>query len=222
MNERETVILLVRHGETAWNRENRYQGQQDSELNERGRQQARLLAAHLESLPIAAVYASDLVRAAETARTIAAPHGLAVQTTAELRERNFGELEGLLAAEARERFAEWFEVWRESGRVLPPPGGESTPEVSARAVAWLERTVAAYPGGTVVAVAHGGPIRLMVCHVIGAPTERRGGIVLDNAGVTTLAGAPDGLRLLSLNDVGHLHPEAPVPALAARLETEEV
>ncbi len=146
-----TTILLVRHGETDWNRERRVQGHADRPLNEHGRAQAAALADELADEPLDAVYSSDLARAYETARAVAERHGLEVTVARELRERNFGTWEGLLDTEILARFPEAHEG---------PWGDDETQEqMSERVAAALERIAAAHPGGQVLVVAHGGPLR---------------------------------------------------------------
>jgi broad specificity phosphatase PhoE len=152
-----TTILLVRHGETDWNRDRRIQGHTDVALNESGRRQARALAAELDGGEIAAVYSSDLARALETASIVAAPRGLAVTVTAELRERDFGTWEGLSDAEAVDRFPDLtrgpWDTWGD---------GESSAEMTARALAAVHAIVSSHPFETVLVVTHGGPIRAVL------------------------------------------------------------
>lgn len=101
-----TRLLLLRHGETAWNAETRIQGQLDIALNERGLWQAERLAQALAGEDLAAVYSSDLLRAHATAAALARHHGLPVLADAALRERGFGRFEGLTYAEIEARFPE--------------------------------------------------------------------------------------------------------------------
>ena len=101
-----TTILLVRHGETDWNLERRWQGHIDRPLNDVGRAQARALADRLDSEPFAAVYSSDLARARETAEIVAAAHGLPVHLDPRLREADVGEWSGLTADEIERRYPE--------------------------------------------------------------------------------------------------------------------
>ena len=152
-----TTILLVRHGETDWNREGRFQGHADPPLNELGREQAADLAERLAGDGIAAVYTSDLRRAAETAAIVAARLGLPVSAHAGLREIDVGEFQGLTRAEiderwpdARARFAQRGYGWSQ---------GETLDELSARVVASLLAIAVRHPGERIVAVGHGGTVR---------------------------------------------------------------
>ena len=147
-------LLLVRHGETDWNRQHRVQGHTDVPLNATGRGQAEALAERLETTTLAAVYSSDLARARETAETIARSQGLDVVTDAALREKNFGSWEGLTDVEIAERFPEAVRGrWGD---------GETTEDVAGRVLPAIERIRARHPVGTVVVVTHGGPMRLVL------------------------------------------------------------
>ena len=137
----ETTILLVRHGETVDNARQIMQGQTQGELNEKGREQARQVAERLAGEPLDAVVASDLHRAVQTAEIIAAPHGLAVQTTSLLRERDWGGFTGRFIPELKG------EVW--------PDDIESEDALLERARQFLIYIAATYPGKQVVAVGHG-------------------------------------------------------------------
>jgi broad specificity phosphatase PhoE len=152
-----TRILLVRHGETDWNLDRRLQGHADRPLNDTGRDQARALAEELADEPLDAVYSSDLARASETARVVAQARGLEVTTLAELRERHFGTWEGLSDDEIHERFSEEIA----NGTL---GDGEPREEMDRRVLEALERIAAAHPGGTVLVVSHGGPLRAVLRH----------------------------------------------------------
>jgi broad specificity phosphatase PhoE len=170
-------LFLIRHGETASNRELRYVGARDEPLAASGRAQADSLAAVLAELPLAAIYASPLCRAGETARPIAARLGLAPAPEPRLSEQCFGDWEGLTRAEVvergdgeRERLLRW-----ESDAGHAPPGGESLEQVRQRAVACAGDLLAAHRGEWIALVSHVGPIKSLLCTALGAPlaTARR-------------------------------------------------
>lgn len=149
-------ILLVRHGQTDWNRDRRVQGWTDVPLNEEGRRQARALAASLDGRVFDAVYSSDLSRALETARIVAAAQQVPVTPLAGLREKHFGTWEGLTDTEVLSRFPDAHATgWGD---------GESTDEMAERVVATVEKISAEHPGGEVLVVTHGGPIRALLRH----------------------------------------------------------
>ena len=132
-----TTILLVRHGETDWNRDRRVQGHTDVPLNETGREQARALAGELAGEPLAAVYSSDLSRALETATIVAEPRSLAVTTLPALREKHFGTWEGLTDAEVLTRFPDAHATgWGD---------GETTEEMADRVLAAVREIGAGEP-----------------------------------------------------------------------------
>jgi broad specificity phosphatase PhoE len=151
-----TTIVVVRHGETDWNRDRRVQGQSDIPLNEVGRRQARALSTELDGRAFAAVYSSDLLRARETATILAAPRSLPVVTLAALREKHFGSWEGLTDAEVLERFPHAAEG--------PWGDGETSATMSCRVVQAVSEIAAAHVGDGVLVVTHGGPIRALLRH----------------------------------------------------------
>jgi broad specificity phosphatase PhoE len=159
-----TTLLLVRHGETDWNRDGRWQGGSDTHLNELGREQARALAKQLDG-DIAAVYSSDLARARETAEIVAAKLGLEVRLDARLRERGFGAWEGLNRAEIEERFEEAHRRWR-AGEGAGADDAEPFEDFSARVNAFLADILRLHPDEQILIVSHGGSIR--VIHALAA------------------------------------------------------
>lgn len=150
------TLLLVRHGQTQWNLERRVQGHTDIPLGEAGVAQARALAEELASETLVAVYASDLARARSTAEIVAQRHGLVVEIDPRLREKNFGSWEGLTDLEIAERFPD--------ARRGHWGDGETTEEVSERALAAVAGIVALHPAGSVLVVSHGGPLRALLDH----------------------------------------------------------
>ena len=167
-----STLIFVRHGETVWNTEGRWQGWLDSPLTERGRRQAERAARRLANMAIDHAYCSDAGRAVETARILLEPHGLTATPVEHLRERYYGAHEGLDAGEiaARHpgtRFADSGmsrELWR-------PPGGETMAEVRARVVAHVVQAAAAHPGRTILNVTHSGVVRIMDSVCQGRPLE---------------------------------------------------
>jgi broad specificity phosphatase PhoE len=152
-----TTLLLVRHGETDWNREHRVQGHTDVPLNARGREQALALAVDLADVPLAGIYCSDLSRAHETAVAVAVARGLEVVIDPRLREKNFGSWEGLTDVEIGERFPDAVRGrWGD---------GETTDEVGARAIEAIEVIRARHGDATVLVVSHGGPLRAILAYL---------------------------------------------------------
>ncbi len=151
-----TELLLVRHAETEWNREGRWQGHADPPLNEAGRVQAQELAGSLAGEPVDAIYTSDLRRAAETAEILGAALDRPVTADPDLREIDVGSWSGLTRAEVAERYPGW-----------ETHDGESTDELQARVVAAVRRIAQRHPDGRVVIVTHGGSIRSLQRHFNG-------------------------------------------------------
>jgi probable phosphoglycerate mutase len=182
-----TTILLARHGETDWNRENRFQGHADPPLNETGRAQAAELAAALADEPLAAVYSSPLRRAFETAQIAAAPHGLEPVSVDALREVDVGSWQGLTRAEIEERFPEQFARWLDYEQGWED--GESYDEMGRRVLAALLELAAAHQGERILAVSHGGPVRAAyaVADGITHSEARSRGPVVANAFVAEFA-----------------------------------
>jgi broad specificity phosphatase PhoE len=153
-----TTLILVRHGETDWNRDGRWQGHSDTHLNDVGREQARRVAAELDSADV--IYTSDLARARETADIIAAALDVDVRTDPRLRERSFGAWEGLSAPEIEEQFADELARWR-VGDGAGAADAEPFEAFAGRVRAFVDDTVARHPDETVLVVAHGGSIRVI-------------------------------------------------------------
>jgi probable phosphoglycerate mutase len=152
-----TELLLVRHGETDWNRERRFQGHADPPLNGTGREQAETLADELAGEGIAFVYTSDLARARETAEIVAARLGADLVAVRALREIDVGEWEGLTWPEIEERYPEGARAWHEHG--FGWTRGETYDQLGERVVRALRRIAADHPSQRVLIVGHGGTIR---------------------------------------------------------------
>lgn len=160
-----TRCCLVRHGQTDWNLEGRYQGQSDVPLNAAGRVQAQLAADRLEGTHLDAIYASDLRRASETAEIIAARLGLPVKFDPRLREINQGEWEGQLVAEIQQKYTDLWHQRGEDALALRPPGGETVGEVAGRVTTALTEIAAQNPRGTLLIVSHGLALATVLCRV---------------------------------------------------------
>jgi broad specificity phosphatase PhoE len=182
-----TTIVLVRHGETDWNRENRFQGHADVPLNDAGRAQARLLAHELEGESFVAAYSSPLARALETATIVAEPHGLEVHASPALMEVDVGSWSGLDRDHVQARFPEGYARWIEHGHGWDD--GESYEELGDRVVEGLCEIAASHPHETVLAVTHGGPIRSALAAADGLAfwDLRRSSTVLENCAVVRVA-----------------------------------
>jgi adenosylcobinamide kinase/adenosylcobinamide-phosphate guanylyltransferase len=208
-------LLLARHGETTWNSASRYQGQTDIPLSLRGRRQAQALAARLAHEPIAAIYASDLQRAAETAGIIAAEHRprgtdaapaspTPLRLEPRLREMSFGEWEGLTYAEIERLAPEHLARWNADRLNIAPPGGETLANLSARVRAVLDEITRNHAEQTVLVVAHGGSLRALMCLALGLPASAYWQFRFENASLSALEFHEPGAIVNYLNDGAHL------------------
>jgi len=205
-----TLLLVVRHGETEWNRDERIQGHHDVALSARGVEQAERLAEWLASEPIHAVYSSDLQRARRTADILAAGRA-EVREDARLREACMGAFETLTTAEIRARYPEEFQAWRADSARHRPPGGETLECLRRRCVEALNEHLPKHPGQTVLVATHGGSARVIVCGVLGLPLEVYGKLRVENTSVTRLLRRESGWLLAGFNDVSHLRTSAAKP-----------
>lgn len=206
-----TRLYLIRHGETDWNVENRYQGQIDSTLSDRGRVQTERLAEALAQVPLQAVYSSPLSRARETAQVVAAVHGLPVVTLDGLREVGMGEWEGLTEQEITARFGDVLTARRRDPERVTPGGGESLVALQARGLDTVRQIVARHPGGTVAVVAHGGLNKTILLALLGAPLGRYWTIRQDNGAINVLEFDARGARVQLLNETAHLRASSAAP-----------
>ncbi len=199
-----TTILLIRHGETDWNAEGRWQGQIDMPLNEVGRQQARLLARRLQAWPISAIYHSDLKRAAETAAIIAEHLDLEPVADQMWRERHGGAFEGLTQVEIEERHPQSWARLQQG--IIDLPGGETPDVLRSRVQAAFDTLLERHAGETVAVVSHGGTLRAVIGYVLNLPPAEDTRVRLGgNTGlsiVTVRQGQPPILE--RLNDIAHL------------------
>ncbi|MGH6623031.1 MAG: histidine phosphatase family protein [Burkholderiaceae bacterium] len=200
-----TSLLLIRHGETAWNAEHRIQGHLDIPLSPTGVQQAVRLAARLSGEPIDAVYASDLDRAASTAAPLAERLGLAVHADVRLRERSFGLLQGLTLQEIAERHPAQFAHWRQRDIDWTPPGGESAREFIDRVLLGIS-VVAEAGHRCAVVVTHGGVLDVVYRSAHAMSWDAPRGHVMLNASINRLQASAPPLRLSVLDwcDAAHL------------------
>jgi probable phosphoglycerate mutase len=201
-------ILLVRHGETPWNREGRYQGRTDIPLSPEGERQVRALGERLASIPIAAAIASPLSRARATAEAILAGRSLSLD--AGLLEISHGAWEGQLASDVARDHAEMFGVWRSApGRDSPAgPGAETLGDVDARAWPVLSRLCAGLGADdTGLIAAHDAVNRVLLCRILGLPFSRIWSFRQSPATLNILSGdSLDRLQVVRLNDSEHVAP----------------
>jgi len=199
-----TRVIAIRHGETAWNVDNRIQGQLDIPLNETGRWQAHRLALAVAEEGIDAVYSSDLLRAWQTAQSVARGTGRAIVADTGLRERGFGVFEGLTFAEIARRWPEQSERWRRRDPDFGAEGGEVLRDFYSRSVATATRLAGAHPGQTIALVAHGGVMDCLYRAASRVALDAPRSWELVNASINRLLYTPEGFTLIGWNDTYHL------------------
>lgn len=197
-------ILLLRHAETEWNRERRFQGWRDSPLSAAGREQAEAAARLLAAAPLGAVWTSPLGRARETAAIIAAPHGLPLREAEAFKEMGFGGWEGLTRDEVQARFPESLEAWAEVPHEAAWPGAEPLAAVRARALAGLAALQQAHAGQTVCLVSHGITCRVLILEALGLGLDRLWSLQLSATGISELEFRDDWTTLHRMNSLVHL------------------
>jgi probable phosphoglycerate mutase len=203
-----TRLIVLRHGETAWNVDTRIQGHLDIPLNERGRWQAARTAQALIDEPVRAVYASDLSRAHETAQAVARAFDLPVTTHLGLRERNFGTFQGRTFAEIEAELPEQAMRWRKRDPLFAPEGGESLIEFRQRVTDAAHDIAARHPGELVVMVGHGGVLDVLYRAATRQELQAPRTWELGNAAINRLLWTPDGLTLVGWADAAHLNDES--------------
>ncbi|MCG0276387.1 MAG: alpha-ribazole phosphatase [Thermosediminibacteraceae bacterium] len=202
-------IFLIRHGETLWNKNFLYQGQKDIPLSEKGRLQAQRLAEVLKRETFDVVYSSDLKRAVETAEIIAAPHGLPVICTKELRELSFGKWEGHSYQDLEKKYFEEFHNWLRNPGDNKPPGGESLEELIQRVVGFAKLAARNHSNKNILIVTHAGPIRAILMAVLGLDIMHFWKFKISNGSITILNLEGDELNsdntfIVKVNETGHL------------------
>lgn len=189
MQKTRTELWLVRHGQTDWNVEGRYQGQADMPLNEIGIEQARDLAERLRDVIFSAIYSSDLQRASSTARILAGDKEVRIDPR--LREIHQGEWEGQLFSVIRQQYADYFAQRKENPLQSRPPGGESLLEVAERVKYCVDEIANQFAGERVLIVSHGLAIATLLAAVKGYPLEKAFELIPDNAEPQIIIWPPD-------------------------------
>jgi probable phosphoglycerate mutase len=202
-----TRIIAIRHGETAWNVDTRIQGQLDIGLNETGRQQARRVARALASESIQAIYASDLLRAWDTAHAIASTTGGALQAHEGLRERSFGVFQGKTFTEIEATWPDQAQCWRKRDPQWAPEGGESLADLQQRINRTANELAARHLGEQIVLVAHGGVLDMLYRAATGQDLQAPRSWEVGNAAINRLLWTPERLTLVGWSDKRHLDDE---------------
>jgi alpha-ribazole phosphatase len=198
-------ILLVRHGTTKLHSGDRFWGKTDIPLSNAGIRQAGQLRNRLALEKLDAIYSSTLSRARSTAEIIAAGHEAEVIPCEELCECNFGYIEGLSFVEIKKLYPQ-LAVSLNDWKTVAFPGGESLDQLNTRVLVFLKRLKKHKPKETVLVVAHGGPLRLIICNLLGLGLENWLKLRVDLASLSIVETYPQATILNLLNDVSHLQP----------------
>jgi probable phosphoglycerate mutase len=207
-----TELIMIRHGETDWNRELRFQGHVDVALNAVGLEQAQRLAGRLAGQPAHAVYASDLLRTQQTAQPLSLQLGLPVLPEMALREQSFGSVDGMRVDDIKEQHPEAWAGWLRFHEDFCMPEGESTRQFHARVMSVVGRIAADHPRQTLVVVTHGGVLDMVyrTAKSLGLNGPRQSDI--PNAGVNRVkVNADGGIEILAWADIAHLADMPPQP-----------
>lgn len=200
----ETTLIVIRHGETAWNREKRMQGTTDTQLSDVGREQARALGRRLAGRGFAALYTSDLARARDTARVIAEHTGRDPVMDSRLQERRFGIFEGLTAEEIIARYPEEHARFASRDPDYAVPGGESARSFAGRCIGCLVEIAARHPGNEIVIVTHGLVLDSLYRAAHGLDHGERRPVPLINASLNIFGYDGAAWRLERWGDISHL------------------
>ncbi len=199
-----TLFILVRHGQTEWNREERFRGRADLLLNETGLRQALAAGLHMKGWPIAAIYSSPLKRTLETAKIIASQLGLPLRPLDGLIDIDFGNWQGLSAEEAAEQDSELYNTWLEFPHRVRFPRGESLADVRQRVLAAVDGIAAEHGGQTVILVSHMVVCKVLLCAMLGLDESNFWQVRQDVCAINAFE-VRDGVPAVTLvNDTCHL------------------
>ena len=207
-----TEILLIRHGETAWNAVRKLQGHLDIPLNEEGLRQAKALAAHLQNEKLDAIISSDLQRAMQTAAAIADLQNTSLQINPQLRERCFGDFEGKLYSELPELYPEAYAQWRSRDPDFHFPAkndgsgnrGESIREFHHRTTSCIQHYAQLYAGKRIALIAHGGVLECAWREATGLPLNAERTVTIYNASINRFCFKQGHLKLVQWGQIEHL------------------
>jgi len=199
-----TLILLIRHGETAWNRARIFRGTHDVPLNDIGRDQARLLAAALRARRIDAGYTSPLTRARETAEIVLADHGVRAAVEEGLKDFNYGRWTGIEESQVARRWPQQYAQWTAEPAKARIPDGETLQTVSDRAFTTMETLVSRHRDQTIALFAHRVVNKLLVLAALGLAPDRFPFIRQDNACINQLERHDAGYVIHTVNATGHV------------------
>ncbi len=200
-----TEVILVRHGQTEWNRMQRFRGRVDIPLNATGRVQAKSIARRLARRGIpATIFASPLGRCVQTAKAIAAATGAQVQILEGIVDLDSGDWQGLTPDEVEKRYPDMYRTWLSAPQDARIPRGETLDHVRARAVAALEQCTERHTGQRIVLVSHDAVCKVLVCAVLGLDNSHFWRIKQDNAAINIFERRGEDYIIKTINDTCHV------------------
>jgi broad specificity phosphatase PhoE len=194
----------VRHGQTEWNKFERFRGRVDIELDETGRRQAEAAAEKIAQWEVEAIYSSPLKRAMTTAQSIADRLGLTVQPLEGIIDMDFGEWQGLPISETKEKYGALFDLWRHRPEQLEIPGAETLEDVRKRVVATIDDVVAAHEDQTIAVVSHRVVCKVLLCHLLGLDNSHFWQIAQDTTAINLFEVWEGKPSVLLVNETCHL------------------
>lgn len=199
------LFIIVRHGQTAWNKEERFRGRADLHLDEAGQRQADAAARRIAArYRPTVILASPLRRTMQTALPIAGSCGVAVQADDRLLDLDYGDFSGLRPSEAEACYPQIYRTWMEAPHLVRFPHGESLNDVRARAEELIGQLLQRYPGQQIILVSHLVVCRVLVCSLLGLPNSYFWRFQVDPASLSVVAVEGERTRLVTANDTCHL------------------
>ncbi len=199
-----TRIILVRHGQTPWNKDKIFRGSRDIPLNDQGREEARLAGEWLKGEAIHAAYCSPLSRARATGEAIARHHGLQVKDLPGLTDLFYGDWESLPLTEVKVKYADLYRQWETAPHAVRFPQGETLDEVKARAMAAVQGVVQRHSGQTVLLAAHRAVNKVLIAAFIGLDNSHFWRLGQDTTAVNRFDWTGHTWQIMGLNDTCHL------------------
>jgi broad specificity phosphatase PhoE len=199
-----TQIILVRHGQTPWNKDKIFRGSKDIPLNDQGREEARLAGEWLKEEKVDVAYTSPLSRSRDTAQAIARHHGVAVKDLPGLSDLCYGDWEGLPLTEVKVKYADLYHQWETAPHMVRFPAGETLAELRGRALSAVLAVVARHPQETVLLSAHRAVNKVLIAALIGLDDSHFWRIGQDTTAVNRFLWTGTTWQIISINDICHL------------------
>jgi len=197
-------LILIRHGQTDWNKEYRVQGQSNLPLNESGIAQAEATAHALKDEKVEAIYSSPLSRAFETAQAVSELHRVEITPLTELQEMDVGETDGLYYPDLKTKYADFFRLWTVDAPSARFPGGETLPELQERCWGAILNIIAKNHRDTVVVTSHFFALLTILCKVLDLHLSNFRKLNISVASISKVDFNPSNTKLVSFNETCHL------------------